>query len=832
MENWEVMTKQKIKFHLCTVFLALAMLLCPLMSGCSFSLSCLGALKLDTPEITLHSSSKCLSWSAISSAKCYQVYCNDEYVEDVNTEAGLDSYVYDFSSSVSATGDYEFYIIAKGNPTFNEDSDKSNTVVYTCGEIASPPSAIYDTIIQTANTGVSDISYVVNGTKVQFIPYDDNEWEVDGYELYMYSNSTGLKVYPISLDTPTSADGYEVNLLSSQYSLKDEIYAIRIGVVVGDEHYVASDIQYVNPDSHYPYTKDIYIFDGYINDCYIESIDELRNLVYYNFVYRITAQNIKLSPAVADLIASYSSSSGTDMASRVQAAVADAFDYFFETRDEYILSVATLESVTHQYCIKVGYNSVDLLNSKGKTEPDTGLIPPGYVYEDIDWEPYYNTCGYTMRNKDSKYALKAYDNFASDQHFLYTDVSTSEELYWAVENNITPVCKSGSTAMSIYKTAKSVLNSIISDNMTDYEKALCIFDWINDNTSYDYYSLVDGCYENAAGTITPAYYLEGVFNTGYAVCDGFSKAYSLLCNMEGIECVRIVGYAGTSQLGGHAWNKVLIDIDPTDEIGAEYYLVDITWTELKGSTYFENFSMTGEEVTSHEYFLTTDEYVEDTHYPFSKREKFAYYQTASSFDYYANSKYVFNGRDYGLLTNSSTNVYDGKIESDEDLEVMFRYMLVNNLEAMEVLVTYDYISEVYNASNEGDWYDALVEKMRSKKFIEQYIFINTTGILNSKTGIILVLENNLLIDADNEVGHLVDYMSHYQVYGDYDLYITETMLNKALSGTDALSKAQSLFASALNTHNINIAFTYVDATTDSKGEVQAHYTIKITAKTN
>ncbi len=824
------MVKQKARKKFCTVLLAFMMLLCPLMSGCSFSLSCFGTLKLSTPEITLHSSSKCLSWSAIDSAKCYQIYCNDVYVEDVNTKDELDSYVYDFSSSLSNTGDYEFYIIAAGNPTFNENSDASNVVTYTYGEISCPPSAIYDTVIQTANTGVSGISYVVNGTKVHFIPYANNEWVVDSYELYMYSNSTGLNVYPIELDTPTSGSGYEVNLLSSEYSLKDEIYAIRLGVVVDDEHYVASDIQYVNPDNYYPYTDDIYIFDGYINDCYIESIEELRNLVYYNFIYRISAQNIKLSPAVADLISSYSSTYGTDMASRVQTAVADAFDYFFETRDKYVLSVATLESVTHQYCIKVGYDDTNLLNSKGKAEPDIGLIPPGYAYEDIEWEPYYETCGQTMRNEDSKYALKSYDDFASDKHFLYTNVTTSEQLYWAVENKVTPVCAKNSTAISIYSTAKNVLNSIISDTMTDYEKALSIFDWINDNSSYDYYSLIEGCYEKAAGTITPAYYLEGVFSTGYAVCDGFSKAYSLLCNMEGIECVRIVGYAGTSSLGGHAWNKVLIDIDPNDQIGAEYFLVDITWTEMKGSSYFEKNLINGEEATSHEYFLTSDEYVEDTHYPFSKREKFSYYKATSSFDYYQNSQYSFNGRDYGLATNSQTNVYDGRIERDEDLEVAMRYMFVNNLETMEVLVTYNYVSEVYNSSNEGDWYDALLERMRSKKFNEQYLFINTTGILNSKTGIIMVLENNLLIDADNEVGHLVEYMSHYNIYGEYDLYITEAMLNKALSGTDALSKAQSLFASAINTHNINVSFTYKEVVADASGERQVHYIVKTTAK--
>ena len=101
--------------------------------------------------------------------------------------------------------------------------------------------------------------------------------------------------------------------------------------------------------------------------------------------------------------------------------------------------------------------------------------------------------------------------------------------------------------------------------MTDYEKALSIFDWICENTSYDYYALVDGAYDNKA-TLVPVYYLEGVFMTGYAVCDGFSKAYSLMCNMEGIETIRIVGEAlagydsyNNEVYGGHAWNKIKLE---------------------------------------------------------------------------------------------------------------------------------------------------------------------------------------------------------------------------------------------------------------------------------
>ena len=41
----------------------------------------------------------------------------------------------------------------------------------------------------------------------------------------------------------------------------------------------------------------------------------------------------------------------------------------------------------------------------------------------------------------------------------------------------------------------------------------------------------------------------------FAVCDGLSKAYVLLCAIEGIDCVKVNGKADGA---GHAWNKVYL----------------------------------------------------------------------------------------------------------------------------------------------------------------------------------------------------------------------------------------------------------------------------------
>ena len=145
-------------------------------------------------------------------------------------------------------------------------------------------------------------------------------------------------------------------------------------------------------------------------------------------------------------------------------------------------------------------------------------------------------------------------------------VYNSEELWWAVEHGFRPVFAiENSDAERIYNKAKDVLRNIISNDMNDFEKALAIYEYLIDSVVYDHdtYADVDAIpsAENAC------YYLEGVFDYGKAVCDGKSKAFLLLCGIEGVRSVREFGY-NDSEEAGHAWNYVNID--------GVWYCVDTT----------------------------------------------------------------------------------------------------------------------------------------------------------------------------------------------------------------------------------------------------------------
>lgn len=89
----------------------------------------------------------------------------------------------------------------------------------------------------------------------------------------------------------------------------------------------------------------------------------------------------------------------------------------------------------------------------------------------------------------------------------------------------------------------------------DYEKEKLFNDYICQNTKYD----------KGAEFSNTAY---GCLVLNNALCEGYAKAFKLLCNKEKIKCELIVG---ESRDVGHMWNAV--------EIDGEYYYTDVTWND-------------------------------------------------------------------------------------------------------------------------------------------------------------------------------------------------------------------------------------------------------------
>lgn len=262
------------------------------------------------------------------------------------------------------------------------------------------------------------------------------------------------------------------------------------------------------------------------------------------------------------------------------------------------------------------------------------------------------------------------------------EVSRSEELYWVAERGLRPIPKSGSAAQRLYNKAKSAVAEAVSEGMTDEQKADAVYTWIMQNNTYDYEVTQSGA-DVTQSVKQPAYYIEGVLDYGFAVCDGISKTYTLMCAIAGLDCVRVVGDAGSVIKSGHAWNKVKID--------GEWYTVDATWGDSKIGLLNKEY-----ELGSHEYFLRTDEYMRKTHvenysdmYPVTSVEDYDWYGKKRS---YSGGYYSFK------VSNKSSDENNAYYCSPSDIikfiasDIKYGYrqgsqVLESDVYAIEVMMT-------------------------------------------------------------------------------------------------------------------------------------------------
>ena len=133
--------------------------------------------------------------------------------------------------------------------------------------------------------------------------------------------------------------------------------------------------------------------------------------------------------------------------------------------------------------------------------------------------------------------------------------------------------------------AKKVLDEIITDGMSDYEKELAVYNWMVKNIKNDsgMMSVIPTSGQNAA---TP----NGVLKSKTAVCVGYATTFRLFMQMMDIEC-KVVHT--TDRI--HSWDEVKLD--------GEWYHTDI-YSDA-GSPNYSHFNMNDKECSDN-YEWNTD----------------------------------------------------------------------------------------------------------------------------------------------------------------------------------------------------------------------------------
>lgn len=372
------------------------------------------------------------------------------------------------------------------------------------------------------------------------------------------------------------------------------------------------------------YISHFHDYGGYAQNRYITSKEELKNLILF---------------VLENKIAEIKFYAGYSTPETVKNDVSEVRDCVEESG---IIPGYSLETSGNEFTIKFRFFA-----------DEAGLI------ETVN-SPEYDAPDGFMDAVQNTYSKPHYDNVKKTRNF-YIDsvketmsVSTSNMLYKAVAWGYKPVFMGAQAdnLQQIYDNAKDALSYIVSDEMSEYEKVHAIYDYIIYNVRYDHdCANAEDAYVSGNLSLNEkmkyyGYYLEGIFldkfykKDMHAVCDGKSKAFVLMCGIEGITAVRISGEASSDgkNFGGHAWNKVLLDLNGTGD--KEWYFVDTTWGDVGDDS---------KEFLSHAYFLLSDDEVKNTHV---EKQGHGYPKAEGKFDYYAHETYTSSGTEYNyVITN-------------------------------------------------------------------------------------------------------------------------------------------------------------------------------------
>lgn len=495
---------------------------------------------------------------------------------------------------------------------------------------------VNDTIAAIGKEGAFTLKVVVDGVsrEVNFVVKDNvaaNHIEVD--VTGNLSQTTAETVTFTATLSPAKADVESVKwYVNDKYYSTGKTFSFK--PTNRGEHKVTAEINKITKtktivylsehDEAWYYASHFHDYGGYAQNRYITSKEELKNLILFVLENKIAEITFYAGYATPEI---------------VENDVSEVRGYVEESG---IIPGYSLKTSGNEFTIYFKYfadkaETVPTVNSPEFDAPDGFMDAVQNTYS----KPHYDD-------------VKKERNFYIDGVKETMSVSTSNMLYKAVAWGYKPVFM-GSQAENlkqIYDNAKDALSYIVSDEMSEYEKVHAIYDYIIYNVRYDH-DCANAEDKYVSGNLSLnekmkyyGYYLEGIFldkfykKDMHAVCDGKSKAFVLMCGIEGITAVRISGEASSDgkNFGGHAWNKVLLDLNGTGD--KEWYFVDTTWGDVGDNS---------KEFLSHAYFLLSDDEVKNTHV---EKQGHDYPKAEGKFDYYAHETYTSYGTEYNyVITN-------------------------------------------------------------------------------------------------------------------------------------------------------------------------------------
>ena len=566
---------------------------------------------IDAPHIVDNASISTISWNPVSNAVKYKVIVYRDSISDSNILVNtiITNTSYNYSGDISSSGKYQIVCFAISSK--NIESAASNIVAketYTSfdapvlNDINVEDSCFVLDFTEPLNASTYTL-YVNNNLITDQITSQNKSVPINTVLVYKINNEIEFSMRANAAGYYTSSD------ISNKLLISTKLSTPQISVASGNKNLTWNPIKYA--------TSYVLILDdvSFVIDNVISAIN-LQNYVNVNTArqVRLQAKNQYFEDSDVSSMIYY------NRADQTHVGYTDKYFYFGQTYDYYITSAQEMADVVEYTFLNrltsvniyvnfdssttIGVkrnNACSLLvgtksyapyitNSGNKIGPATLEFKFSPITDEPTYDPIYTQYENDMIYSQEKMRSDNYE-FDTDNYFVSQDVWTTDGLLSAIQHNAKPnFVDTNSIAEEVYNIAKEILIGICNDQMTDYQKALAIHDYIIENVAYDTDGLEnvssynDQVLKTAGGIdyvdvndllLGRFHNIEGALIDGLAVCDGYSKAYALLCNMENINCIVVSGLDDKEDnSSGHAWNKIYFDFDSNGE--KEWFAVDCT----------------------------------------------------------------------------------------------------------------------------------------------------------------------------------------------------------------------------------------------------------------
>ncbi len=266
--------------------------------------------------------------------------------------------------------------------------------------------------------------------------------------------------------------------------------------------------------------------------------------------------------------------------------------------------VLNLNKITDKIAKSLEKNPEVVLQPSSPYAKDDDFI---YVQETDDFIPlsYQDLMNifYTITNRHYEnftfYCPGEYTNCVEDAEAIsndpeiLTNINNYVHPYNSFSNVQTSIAESGEINVNLNylytteeitkldKTVNKIYESIITNEMSDYEKIKTIHDYIINHSKYD----VQRNTNNDSPYLS--YKAYGPLIEGYATCSGYTDAMAIFLEKMGIKNFKVATELMQKDISGHVWNALYLD--------NHWVHLDLTWDDPVSDD--------GKDYLQHKYFL-------------------------------------------------------------------------------------------------------------------------------------------------------------------------------------------------------------------------------------